>query len=203
MIQQINLYQDNLKPNTDANLFKLYLSAFAVIMVLMLGYCGYIFWETKNLEYELKQAQMKNTTAEARLQQIETQYPQQQINNLLVDELALSQNRLRALRKIVNNSSNTQFDQSQGFSRYFTALTNQAHSDVWLNRISINTQNNAMTLQGSTFKSASVPNLLQRLQNESIFRGKKFARLAMKESSLLPPQINFTISSQLKEEEAL
>lgn len=202
MIQQVNLYQDKLKPNTDADLLKLYLSVFALIMVLILGYCGYVFWETKNLADELEQANKKNTSAVARLQQIETQYPQQQINTLLIAEITLSQNRLRALRKIVNGSSDIQSDQSQGFSRYFKALANQAHSDIWLSRIFVNSQNNTMTLQGSTFKSASVPNLLQRLQDETVFRGKKFARLAMRESTLQSTQIDFTISSQANKEEA-
>jgi hypothetical protein len=203
MIQQVNLYQDKLKPNTDADLLKLYLSVFALIMALILGYCGYEFWENKNLANELEQASKKNTTAIARLQQIETQYPQQQINTLLIAEITLSKNRLRALRKIINGSSDTQSDQSQGFFRYFKALANQAHSDIWLSRIFVDSQNNTMTLQGSTFKSASVPSLLHRLQDETVFRGKKFARLAMKESTVQSNQIDFTISSQTNEEEAL
>lgn len=203
MIQQINLYQDKLKPNTDADVLKLYLSTFALISVLILGYCGYVFWETNNLQHKLEQARKKNTSAEARLQQIETQYPEQQINNLLITEIAVSQNRLKALHKIVNSSSDIQSDQSQGFSRYFKALANQAQPDVWLNRIFINSQNNDMILQGSTFKSASVPNLLQRLQKETVFHGKKFARLAMKESTLQPTQIDFTVDSQANEEEVL
>lgn len=203
MIQQINLYHKKFNPDTDSNPFTLYVSALALIIVALLGYCMFIFYETSILESDIQQAQKQHTEAEDRLQQIETQYPQQQINSLLVTEVASLQNRVKALRKLVNRSSDTQSDQTRGFSRYFMALTNQSTSGAWLNRIYVNSQDNAMILQGSTFKSATLPNLLQRLQQETVFHGKKFARLSMKQSTQQPSQIDFTISSESNQEEAL
>jgi MSHA biogenesis protein MshI len=203
MIQQINLYHKKLKPSTDSNPFTLYASALALLLIVLLGYCGFIYYETDILESEIQQAQNQHTEAEARLQQIETQYPQQQINSLLVTEIASMRNRLKAFRKLVNSSSDTQSDQTQGFSRYFMALANQTTSEAWLNRIFINSQENAIILQGSTFKSATLPDLLHRLQQETVFHGKKFARLSMKQSTQQPSQIDFTVSSKSKQEKAL
>ncbi len=203
MIQQINLYHKKLKPSTDSNPFTLYVSALALLLIALIGYCGFIFYEISILESEIQQAQNQQTEAEDRLQHIEAQYPKQQINNLLVTEIASMRNRLKAFRKLVNSSSNIQSDQTQGFSRYFMALANQTTSEAWLNRIFINSQDNAMILQGSTFKSATLPDLLQRLQQETVFHGKKFARLSMKQSTQQPSQIDFTVSSELKQEEAL
>jgi hypothetical protein len=83
------------------------------------------------------------------------------------------------------------------------ALANQTTSEAWLNRIFINSQENAIILQGSTFKSATLPDLLHRLQQETVFHGKKFARLSMKQSTQQPSQIDFTVSSESKQKEAL
>lgn len=203
MIQQINLYHKKLKPSTDRNPFTLYVSALALLLIALIGYCGFIFYEISILESEIQLAQNQQTEAEDRLQHIEAQYPKQQINNLLVTEIASMRNRLKAFRKLVNSSSNIQSDQTQGFSRYFMALANQTTSEAWLNRIFINSQDNAIILQGSTFKSATLPVLLQQLQQETVFHGKKFARLSMKQSTQQPSQIDFTVSSESKQEEVL
>ena len=58
-------------------------------------------------------------------------------------------------------------------------------------------------LKGSTFYPGKIPLFLQNLQNETVFNGKSFAKLAMAQAEKNNSQINFTISTFMEETDML
>ena len=58
-------------------------------------------------------------------------------------------------------------------------------------------------LKGSTFYPGKTPLFLQNLQNETVFNGKSFAKLAMMQAEKNDIQINFTISTFMEETDML
>jgi len=194
MIQQVNLYQEILRQNQSRPL-NVYLLGLMVIILLLIGMSVYITLDLNNTKNNLQQAKQQLREAETRIQLIQVQYPAQQINTLLTQEISHSQNILVSLSQVIHLLTDKKSDHTQGFSRYFSALARQSISDVWLTTIYINGQTNNLQLQGSTYIPEKVPVFIQKLHNEPVFQGKHFKKLIMRQAEEPENQLDFTVSS--------
>lgn len=197
MIQQVNLYQDSGSQQSLALLNPYILAILATCLSLAL-FSGFTWHSLNAKESTRQQLQNQLYQAQADLQRLQAQYPNQQPDTLLNQELAKTQSFYQNLSQIMELLADNQSDQTRGFSRYLEALAEQADSKVWLTGISINTEDNSITLEGSSFKSEQIPALLQRLQHTNAFKGRHFARLVIQQSAKKPEQIDFSVSSSLK-----
>ena len=194
MIQQVNLYQEILQQNQSRRI-NAYLLGLIVIILLLTGMSIYITLDLNNTKNSLQQAKQQLREAETRIQLLQVQYPVQQINTLLTQEISHSQNILASLSQVIHLLTDKKSDQTQGFSRYFSALARHSISDVWLTTIYINGQTNNLQLQGSTYIAEKIPVFIQKLHNESVFQGKHFKKLIMSQAEEAENQIDFTVSS--------
>jgi len=199
MIQQINLYQQDDANGSHAwsNPYLLAIAATAVILLLVSVYSLGSLHGNQDTQ-KLLQARIQET--QAHLQALQAQNPKQQIDAGLTQELQKTKNYYQNLSQILELLADNKSDRSLGFSRYLSTLANHSDSNVWLTAIHIDTENDTMSLEGSTFKPEQIPLLLQRLQNTSAFKGRHFARLSVEQSTETPDQVNFDVSSSLKSE---
>ncbi|MDD1621053.1 MAG: PilN domain-containing protein [Methylococcaceae bacterium] len=199
MIQQINLYQNGGTGNSHALLNPYLLIIIAACLGLVIV-SGLELNERSDNQAERQQLQAQMLEAQAQLKKLQAQYPSQQIDSLLNQELQQTQGVYQSLSRIMELLADNQSDQSLGFSRYLSALAEQANADVWLTGIRINSETDSLSLQGSTFKPEQIPALLQRLQNTSAFKGRHFARLSIQQAPQTAEQVDFSVSSSLKPE---
>ena len=195
MIQQVNLYQEILQQNSIRPVIDRYIIGSTVVILLLIGMSIYITLDLNNTKNSLQQAKQDLKEAETRIQLLQVQYPVQQINTLLTQEISHSQNILASLSQVIYLLTDKKSDLTQGFSRYFSALARQSISDVWLTNIYINGQTNNLQLQGSTYIAEKIPVFIQKLHNESVFQGKHFKKLIMSQAEEPENQIDFTVSS--------
>ena len=195
MIQQVNLYQEILQQNQSSPAINRYSLGLTVLILVLIGISVYITVDLNNTKNRLEQAKEQLKEAEVHLQLLQVQYPKQQINTLLTQELSRLQNILASLSRIIHLLKDKSSDQNQGFSRYFSALARQSIPDVWLTTIYINGQTNNLQLQGSTYIPEKIPVFIQKLHNEPVFQGKHFKKLIMKQVEEPENQIDFTVSS--------
>ncbi|OAI11038.1 hypothetical protein A1359_15180 [Methylomonas lenta] len=197
MIQQINLYHDNIDTRSQSNLNHYLLVLIASVMLLLIS-SGLSWYQiaTQQSNRQLLQNQLQQATTE--LLTLQSQLPNPQNDALLDQEIQQAQTRYQNLSRIMELLTDTQQDQTRGFSHYLSALAEQADSSAWLSRIKINTISNDISLYGSSFQPQPIPLLLQRLQTTSAFKSRSFARLNMQQSDNAPEQIDFSVSSSLK-----
>lgn len=197
MIQQINLYHDNIDTRSQSNLNHYLLVLIASVMLLLIS-SGLSWYQiaTQQSKRQLLQTQLQQATTE--LLTLQSQLPNPQNDALLDQEIQQAQTRYQNLSRIMELLTDTQQDQTRGFSHYLSALAEQADSSAWLSRIKINTISNDISLYGSSFQPQPIPLLLQRLQTTSAFKSRSFARLNMQQSDNAPEQIDFSVSSSLK-----
>lgn len=198
MIQQINLYQDSLKQGQTKPGVNNMLVGLIIIFVLIVSYSIYLFLDLNDTKKSLVLAKQQLTEAETQVRLIQVKYPRQQINQLLTQEISRSLNMLTSLSRVIQVLTDKNSDQTQGFSRYFTALARQSIADIWLRGIVINGQTHSLIIQGSTYNPEKIAVFLQKLHHESVFRGRIFARLIMAEEENTENQINFTVSTTAK-----
>jgi hypothetical protein len=201
MIQQINLYQRNEAGDAKVltNPYVLSVLAAGLLMLIAGGYGLFTLYANRA---ELARLQSLVQESKAHLQQVQAQYPGQQVDALLNLELQQTQKNYQNLSQLSELLSDTQSDRARGFSRYFAALAEQADSNIWLTGIQLNNETADLTLLGSTFKPEQIPLMLKRLQNTSAFKGRHFAKLSILQSPDLAEQVNFNVSSSLKSEAA-
>jgi hypothetical protein len=198
MIQQVNLYQDVLKQGQNKSGITLYWVGLAAAALLIIGFSGYLIWDTKNIETQVQHLRQDLAAEQTRVTLISSKMPKQEINPQLVAEVAQWQTMLDELTQTLKMLSGQKTDQSPGFSSYFQALSNQSIPDVWLSALYLDGQQQTITIEGSTFKPEKIPYFLQQLQKEPIFNGHSFAKLAMQKSKSMPSQIDFKLSTTVE-----
>ena len=66
-----------------------------------------------------------------------------------------------------------------GYTPFFSALSRQSHSSVWITGFSVAGNTGAIEIQGRMTDAAQLPSYLQRLNQEAAFKGRQFARLQL------------------------
>ncbi len=195
MIQQINLYQDVLKQNQAQPTINRYIYGSVAALILLLAYSIYLFLDLNNTKNNLQKAKQQLLKAETQVQVMKIKYPEQKINPLLAQEVSRLQNIVGSLSSVIHLLADKKSDQTQGFSRYFSALSRQSIPNVWLRNIAINGGKQILTLQGSTYTAKKIPVFIQNLHDEPVFQGRNFAQLVMFQDKETENLINFTIST--------
>jgi len=197
MIQQINLYQDNIRQAQAKTAVNPYLAGFAGIILLLMGISLNLLWNLGNLKTRMEQTRKSLTVEEARVNDLLSKLPNQGNNASLLTETDQLQSNIGELTQILQLLTEKKTDLTQGFSKTFQALANQSVPDVWLSKIYIFGPRRIFDLEGSALKSAQIPFFLQQLQKEPVFHGQTFAKLIMLKSEKFPGQINFKLNTTL------
>ncbi len=196
MIQQINLYQDVLKSGQNQSVINNLVISIIVVIALIAMLSIYFYMDLNATEKKLHSVKKQLTETEVRIQQLQIQYPDRQINTLLIQEIAHVQKLLSSLSQVISVLTDKTSVQNQGFSQYFSALARQSIPEVWLNTIIINTENNQLQFKGSSYNPEKIPVLLQKWHQEPVFQGKDFAQLSLLQAEENENQIDFIVSSK-------
>jgi len=196
MIQQVNLYKDSLKQGqSNVSSINNYIYGLVTIIILLIAYSIFLFSELNTTKNNLQLAKQQLTEAESKIQLLSIQYPKQQLNKLLPEEITHSKNKLNNLTQVINQLTDNTSDSTQGFSRYFIALARQSIPQVWITTISVNGDQHTIDIQGSTYQAENTAVFLQKLQNERIFKGRSFAKLIITQSDKKDNQLDFIINT--------
>lgn len=201
MIQEINLYQDTFNTVQSRPVVNNYIYGLLLPLFLLIGFSAYLLFDQNNTSENIKKSQQQLNDTEIEVEQLRIQYPPRQTDPLITEEITRLQNILTSLSQVVYLLSENNSDQTQGFSRYFSALARQNIRDVWLTDIAIDAENNHISLQGSTFNTEKLPEFLQNLHQEPIFKGRTFEKLTVSQAKEKSQQLDFHVSTTVKTSE--
>lgn len=194
-IQQINLYQFDSRSQTFGwlNRYLLWVLLGSLALLSISGF-DYLSLTRQQQQYEALQHQAQQ--ASAQLQLLQNQFPNQQIDPTIKQEIALSQSHYQSVSHVLELLSDDHSDKAVGFSRYLTELANHADSQVWLSRIRIDSTTEDLILQGNTQSPERIALLLHSLQNSQAFKGRRFAQLSIQPSKQNENTVEFTVSAR-------
>jgi len=69
---------------------------------------------------------------------------------------------------------------TQGYAEYLLALSRQAHPSVWITGLVVSADGDALEITGRMADPSVLPAYLRKLNTEPLFRGRQFARFALK-----------------------
>ncbi len=193
MTQQVNLYSEILKQQQRKAIVTLYIAIVVFIVVMFIAFSAYLLWSVNTAETSFQNEQLILKNEQTYAEQLALQHANPAFNTQWVEDIKQWQNKINEAEKTVRLIDERMRLSEKNFSDYLQALANQSDRDVWITAIHITGENRSLSIQVSTFKPEKVPQLLQRLQKDPVFKGEFFNKLVMEPSLKKTEQINFTL----------
>jgi Tfp pilus assembly protein PilN len=194
-MQQVNLYSEILRQEQQQSGIQLFTLSMVAVALLFILFSAYVLWDIKTSQAELQQAQLTVNQQQTLVDGLMTKKISQGPNSELMKEIQTWQNNVNEAAQTLQTLANRSSVLSKGFSNYLKTFAINANPDVWLTGIHINGNKAGVKLEGSTFIPQQIPNTLQQLQNTPALKGLTFAKLTMQQSTKVPGQMDFVLSS--------
>lgn len=194
-LQQVNLYQDELKTKTLSYSSKLLFQVSIILIVVFSVATAFSYFQLQQHETSLAEHQLKQKTAMAELQKIQKQLSLRKKDMNLAKRLTEKTAELTNKQKVLNILSRDEFGNTKGFIEHVSGLARQRIEGLWLTKIRIANGGTDVALHGTTLKAEYVPKYLQRLSSEKIFTGTEFESLSMVRQKKKKKWLNFSLQN--------
>ena len=201
MIQQVNLYRDQLSKKKTNNLLNRYSIGLVVTVLLLMASSFYLMVDIDQLKTQVNQNRQSLLAEETQVNDLLARFPKQTPNHSLISQIEQTQNKINELSQTLQIISPLRPESVQGFSRHLQALADQSIADIWLSKIYIIGPRRIINLEGSTFKPEQLPYFLQKLKQEPIFHGQTFAKLMMMKSETTSGLLDFKLNTTIDPED--
>ena len=200
MRQQVNLFQDALRPRRVLWSAKHLITALAAVLVLMIMMEGFGFWQTWSIKQALINSELALKGKQAELKIVETKYPRPQEDQRLVQRVSKLDDEVRQKQQILGILNEGEYGNTRGFADHLHGLSKQHVEGIWLTHLSINQGGKQLGLSGGSLKPELVPKFLQRLGSEPSFAGKEFKSFLLSRAKKTAAWVNFDLNTELKAE---
>jgi len=196
MRQQVNLYQEALRPKRILWSSKQFAKGVVLVISIMLILDAFGYWQNWSQKRLLVSAEQALKAKQAELKVTETKYPRPQEDQRLRERVAHLGDELLQKQRIVSILSEGAYGNTHGFADYLTSLSRQHVDGIWLTRIALNKGGRQLSLSGGALKPELVPQLLQRLGGEPSFAGKEFKTFLLSRANKSASWINFNLDTE-------
>ena len=195
-MQQVNLYQDELKTQKLKYSASMLLQVSIVLVVLLSAVSGFSYFQLQQHQSSLAEHQQKQKIAMADLQTIQSELALRKKDTALARRIVQKTKELSNKQKVLNILSRDEFGNTKGFIEHVSGLARQRVDGLWLTKIRIASGGTDISLKGTTSKPSLLPKYLQRLSSEKAFSGTEFQSLLMARQEKKKQWLNFTLQNQ-------
>ena len=178
-MQQINLYQDEFKPEVIIlNAFQMLLIASTLLaLIIVASFFSSSSFEEQAAQLTTQQQAVNTATQHANsLKQEILQYGEQPLLKAKLDSL---QKQLKQQKAILKHIADDSLSPQTGFSPTLKSLSEQHLDQVWLKNFSLREGGRSITIQGSSMRSELIPEYIDSLAKSATFSGKQFSVFQM------------------------
>lgn len=180
MTQQINLYEARLRPRRElATARHLGVAAvLALVVVSALAVNARLGADRRGAELAALQADIR--TEQERVTVLGKAVAERRVSPALSGELAKNRAQLEIRQEVLDVLAAGRIGNSEGFSGVMTGFARQAQADVWLTGFTVSNGGEEIEIRGRMLDAAKLPAYVQRLSDEPVFQGRRFAALDMR-----------------------
>lgn len=179
MSQQINLYEERLRPRHElATGRNLAVSALAVLVVM----AGLSLWTQFDARRKVDAAaliQKELTSAQEKLTELSKAQAERKVSPALVSERDSIKAVLAQRQEIMAVLESGKLGTTTGFSAVMAGFARQTLTDLWLTGFAVTMGGDEIEIRGRLFDPAKLPGYVQNLSQEPVFQGRRFAALEM------------------------
>lgn len=156
----------------------------AIGAVWLLGYLFLVF-DNSTLQSQYDQLSAEQAQTANQLAAAKAEIQRQMNDPTLSKEVDSLKGQVAFRKKVIENIGSMDAQKTQGFAGHLKGLARQSVSGLWFTRIDLNEGGQAMALEGMARKPEYLPQYIQRLSDEVIFKGQQFRvfRLSTPEKS--------------------
>lgn len=201
-LQQVNLYQDELKTQKLKYSALMLVQLCLIFIVVFSAVAGFRYFQLQQHQASLTEHQQKQKNAMADLQKIQAELSLRKKDATLAKHIIEKTKELTNKQKVFGILSRDEFGNTKGFIEHISGLARQRIDGLWLTQIRIAGGGTNVTLQGTTSKSSLLPKYLQRLSAEKAFTGTEFESLLMARQEKKKQWLNFSLQNKKTDEVA-
>ena len=179
MSQQINLYEDRLRPRlelaTARNLW-----VFAVVLLAVMT--SWSLWESAeaNRKSAAAAASLSEVlAAQEKMKALTQVVAQRKVSPELAAEVDSAKATIAARKDVIEVLDSGALGRTSGFSAFMTGFARLAQSDLWLTGFVIASGGDEIEIRGRMLDASRLPDYVQRLNSVPVFQGRRFAALEM------------------------
>ncbi|MDR0563388.1 MAG: hypothetical protein LBG78_00440 [Azoarcus sp.] len=191
MSQEINLYEERLRPSQDWDTLR-NVGIAALVVLLVTGAVGAWFgWHTQQAEQEAVVLQAELEEQQAQLTALSKAVEAWHVSPELAAKLKQIRERLSERRFAIEQLESGRFGSANGFSEIFTGFAHEAQANpkLWLTGFAVARGGTAIEIRGRTLDASVLPSYVQRLGNEPAFKGRRFSALEMDYKEIKPEAV--------------
>lgn len=179
MSQQINLYEDRLRPRHELATGKNLVAGAVIVLVVMAALSIWTHMEASRVSEDAASIQKALTGAQEKLTTLSKQTAERKVSPALANERDSIKSVLAQQREIMNVLESGALGRTTGFATVMTGFARQTTHDLWLTGFSVTMGGDEIEIHGRTLDPSRLPIYVQSLSNENAFRGRRFAALEM------------------------
>ena len=197
MIQQVNLYQDELRGARIPLSASLMAAVAGGLIVLLLAVYAAFQWQLLNGRKEAAALEITVNDKNQALQQLAAELKTRDKNRALAAQVTRLGEELATKRRLLRVVSGQTYGNTDGFSEYLAGLGRHRLDGLWLTEISVFGAGHELILKGSTLDARLLPTYLQALSAEATYIGKEFTSFWMtRPQEELARQLDFVIATR-------
>ena len=179
MSQQINLYEDRLRPVHELVTGKRTALAFVFILVLVLAGAGGAQFAARQQEQNLAAQRAALKDEQDKLAALSKALAERRLPAALQGELEQARAMLTARRDTLAVLDSGRLGGTAGFAPVFAGFAHLASQELWLTGFTLSHGGSDIEIRGRMLDAARLPPYVQRLSAEPVFQGRRFAALNM------------------------
>ncbi|MCC4285920.1 PilN domain-containing protein [Marinobacter salarius] len=174
MIQQVNLYTDELRPRKEKLQARMALSILALALVVIVASAGGVRYQASHLQAQVDSRQAQNDQLQRAVEQLTTEAEARQPDPEVEAALERVTATLARRQRLLSRVEGLVASEAAGFSTQLSALARQVPQGLWLTHIRLDGHQGNVALAGRSQSGRLVPIYLEKLSGEPAFVGKTF-----------------------------
>ncbi len=180
MSQQINLYEERLRPRLELATARNVAAAALATLLLVAAMASWTAIDAKRKVATAAQSLQALQAAQEQLKAAAQKASERKVSPGLQNELSAAKAKLQAGQDVIGALEHGRLAESGQFSDFMQGFAKQAQSDLWLTGFRITDGGQEIEIRGRTLDAARVPAYVQRLDAIPVFQGRRFAALDMR-----------------------
>jgi len=178
MSQQLNLFNPVFLRQKKYFSARTMVQALVIVLVVLVGLYAFARVQVARIEQQLADAEQQFNEAQRQLAQYGAD-ARRAPSRLLDDEIARAEAQVKAQEELLESLASGALGNTDGFSRYLTALARQTVSGVWLTGFVASGTEGPLSIRGRLLRPELLPAYLRMLNREEVLRGRGFSELRL------------------------
>lgn len=198
MIQQINLYTEELRGRRVRYPAAGLLAALGALAILLLAWYAGLSWQLAGVRAERAELETRVEALTADITRLGNELTARSKDSALKRGILALRTELERKRRLLDALDGADVGDLVGFSIYLEGLGRHRIEGLWLTEIVVADGGTQLALRGSTLAETHVPAYLRALAAEGAFVGREFTTFWMRRPEDGAARLDFALATQCK-----